>query len=99
MQKYSIFFLYYIGEIMATLGDRIKQRRTQLALSQYDLAREAEVRRERIAELETNRRFTIASDALKRLALALRCSADWLIGLYDDDVSEQKPAAVALVGA
>jgi transcriptional regulator with XRE-family HTH domain len=68
-----------------TLGERIKARRAKLGLSQYALASMAEVRRPTIAELETNKRTTVSSDILKRLAKALQCSADHLVGMYEDE--------------
>ena len=74
-----------------TLGDRIRRRRTSLGFTQEQLAQEANIRRPTIIELETNRRATVSSDILKRLALALRCSTDWLVGLYNEE-TELEPA-------
>lgn len=68
-----------------TLGERIKTRRSKLGLSQYDLASLANVRRPTIAELETNRRTSVSSEILKRLAKALQCSTDYLVGMYEDE--------------
>jgi transcriptional regulator with XRE-family HTH domain len=68
-----------------TLGERIKARRSRLGLSQYKLASLANVRRPTIAELETNRRTTVSSDIIKRLAIALQCSADYLLDMYEDE--------------
>jgi hypothetical protein len=36
---------------------------------------------------------------VKRFAQALPCTTDYLIGMYEDEDSELKPADVALVGA
>lgn len=69
---------------MLTLGDRIKSRRHRLGLTQDELARRAQVRRPRIAELETNRRLTVSSDVLLRLARSLGCTTDYLVGMYED---------------
>jgi len=83
-----------------TLGDRIKARRGRLGLTQDQLARRAEVPRPRITELETNTRMIVSSEVLRRLARALGCTADYLIGMYEDDKeSEIVPTAGALVGA
>ena len=79
-----------------TLGDRIKQRRHKLRLTQEELASRAQVRRPTIAELETNRRMTVSSDILRRLAQALSCTTDHLVGMYDDD-SEMFPTDLATV--
>ena len=80
-----------------TLGDRIKLRRARLGLTQEELARRAHVPRPRIAELETNRKMTVSSDVLMRLAQALSCTTDFLVGMYDE--SGRVPTAAAMVGA
>ncbi|MCZ6873508.1 MAG: helix-turn-helix transcriptional regulator [bacterium] len=72
-----------------TLGERIKARRQKLGHSQYTLADETNIRRPTIAELETNRRVAVSSDILKRLAVALQCSTDYLVGMYEDDEGEE----------
>jgi transcriptional regulator with XRE-family HTH domain len=77
-----------------TLGDRVKARRLRLGLTQDDVARRARIRRPTITELETNRRFTVKSDVLKRLAVALQCSTDYLLETYEEE--QRKPAGMAL---
>ena len=78
-----------------TLGERVKARRTRLGLTQEQVASAARVRRPTITELETNRRMTVSSEILKRLARALQCTADYLIGMYEDN-GELQPASMAL---
>jgi transcriptional regulator with XRE-family HTH domain len=80
-----------------TLGDRIKKQRQKLSLTQQELANKVEVLRPRITELEANRRFVVASDVLKRLATHLRCSTDYLVGMYEDEPGEMEPATLTLV--
>ena len=80
-----------------TLGERVKARRIRLGLTQADLASAAGVRRPTITELETNRRMTVSSAILKRLARALQCTADYLIGMYEDN-GELQPASRELIG-
>ena len=84
-----------------TLGDRVKRRRERLGLTQEELGQKARVRRPTISELENHRRKTVSSEVLRRLALALGCTADYLLGMYtdEDEDSEREPADVALVGA
>ena len=84
-----------------TLGDRVKRRRERLRLTQDELAQKARIRRPTISELENHRRKTVSSDVLKRLALALSCTADYLLGMYadEDEGSEIEPTGVAVVGA
>lgn len=83
-----------------SLGDRIKRRRERLGLTQDQLAQKARVRRPTISELENHRRKTVSSEVLRRLAMTLGCTADYLLGMYEDDESgDDEPAGVALVGA
>lgn len=68
-----------------TIGDRIKHRREQLGLTQRDLAAMTQMRQNMISRLEHGDTPNPGADVLKRLARALTCSIDWLVGLYDDD--------------
>lgn len=77
-----------------TIGDRIKHRREQLGLTQRDLAAMTQMRQNMISRLEHGDTPNPGADVLKRLARALTCSIDWLVGLYDDD-----PASALAVGA
>lgn len=78
-----------------SMGDRIKQRREQLGLSQQQLADITRMRQNIISRLEHGDTPNPGADVLKRLALALRCSIDWLVGLYDDDTADPSCAALA----
>ena len=78
-----------------TLGDRIKKQRQRLRLTQEELASKANVLRPRIAELEANRRLVVTSEVVKRLAKALGCTAEYLVGMYEDEDSETLPTALA----
>jgi repressor LexA len=68
-----------------TLGKRVQQRRRQLKLTQEVLAERVGVKRGTIADLERNIRHVVGSDTLKKLAQALGCTTDYLVGMYDDD--------------
>jgi transcriptional regulator with XRE-family HTH domain len=70
---------------MRTLGDRIKQQRQRRGLTQEEVSRLAQYPRPRIAELETNKRFTVSSLVLRRLAIALSCTTDFLVGMHEQD--------------
>ncbi len=76
------------------LGERIKERRIQLGLTQSELAVRAGVPQSMIAALESGARSEVRSRALRNLARALRCSADDLIGTFEDNGIE--PAALAM---
>jgi transcriptional regulator with XRE-family HTH domain len=73
-----------------TLGDHIKHQRNQRRMTQEELASRANVRRPTITELETNRRMAVPSEILRRLARALGCTTDYLVGMYEDD--DEEPA-------
>ena len=75
----------------------MKRRREHLGLTQDELAQKVRVRRPTISELENHRRKTVSSEVLRRLALALSCTADYLLGMYadEDEGSELEPAGAA----
>jgi len=81
------------------LGDRIKQLRETRRLTQTELAERAHVNQALISRLESKRSVSTNTEVLKRLAQALACTTDYLVGMHEDEDSERKPAAVALVGA
>jgi transcriptional regulator with XRE-family HTH domain len=81
-----------------SLGERIKQRREHLRLSQQELAARARMRQNIISRLEHGDTPNPGADVLKRLAIALRCSVDWLLEMYDDapdDISSLLPACAS----
>jgi len=67
-----------------TLGQRLACIRGKRGLSQVDLAALTGLRVQNISRLETESREHVRSDTLLRLAQALDCSADYLLGLTDD---------------
>jgi transcriptional regulator with XRE-family HTH domain len=78
-----------------SLGDRIKYRREQLAMTQKQLAERTRMKQNIISRLEHGDTPNPGADVLKRLALALRCSIDWLVGLYDDEPASDLALASA----
>ena len=78
-------------------GDRIKLRREKLRLTQAELAELAGVNQALISRIESKVSAGTSTDILKRLALALGCTADYLIGMYDEEGVELCPVAEALV--
>jgi transcriptional regulator with XRE-family HTH domain len=68
-----------------TLGERVKRRRTELGLTQQQVATAARVPQSLVAALESGKRSEVRSSALRRLARALGVTADWLIGMYEDE--------------
>ena len=67
-----------------SFGERMKHRREQLGLTQQELANAMQMRQTAISRLEHDGVPNPGAEVLRRLARALRCSVDWLIGLYDD---------------
>ena len=106
-EKQCTFYLYVYGGRISqgvaqamTLGDRIKKQRARRGFTQEELASKADVPRPRITELEMNRRTKVASDVLRRLARALGCTTDYLVGMNEDEQdSELLPTEQDLVPA
>ena len=68
-----------------TLGKRVKRRRAELGLTQQQVTTAANVPQSLIASLESGKRSEVRSSALRRLARTLGVTADWLIGMYEDE--------------
>lgn len=62
---------------MESFGDRIKQRRLELKLSQHELAKRAKVSQGTIAQIETG--LSQSSAKIIDLATALNVSPEWLL--------------------
>jgi transcriptional regulator with XRE-family HTH domain len=78
------------------LGARIKRIREDRQWSQAELSRRSGVRQALISELESGKKRDTAGGILKRLALTLGVSIDYLMGMYMDD--EAWPTGILLVG-
>ncbi|HEY5869933.1 MAG TPA: helix-turn-helix transcriptional regulator [Candidatus Tectomicrobia bacterium] len=68
-----------------TMGERIKHQREKCGFSQKELAALTRMRQNVISRLEHGDTPNPGADVLKRLAIALRCSIDYLVGLYGED--------------
>ena len=78
------------------MGKRLRKRRKQLGFSQRELARRTGIPQSTISDLERGVQGDMTTALVKRLAQALACTTDYLIGMYEDEDSEQEPAGVAL---
>lgn len=76
------------------LGDRIKRQREKRGLTQTELAERANVNQALISRLESKISASTNTEVLKRLAKVLACTTDYLVGLYEDDESEECPSMV-----
>jgi transcriptional regulator with XRE-family HTH domain len=91
------FFLRYtlsekggaMGE--ATLGRRLALAREKLGLSQMEVAERTGLKVQNISRIETTVRQHVRSDTLVRLAQALECSTDYLLGLSDEPTPKKRP--------
>lgn len=75
---------------MDSLGDRLARVRGFRRMSQQDLAERTGLKVQNISRLETDQREHVRSDTLRRLAEALDCSTDYLVGLTDDPTPPAK---------
>jgi transcriptional regulator with XRE-family HTH domain len=72
-----------LGNVNKILMERIKSRRKSLKFSQEKLAKEAGSTQQEISYYENGDREP-SIQSLARLAIGLKVSADWLLGLSDD---------------
>jgi transcriptional regulator with XRE-family HTH domain len=78
-----------------SLGARVRQRREELRWSQQDLADRTGIQQTVISRIERGATLNPHKDVLLRLARALHCSIDWLVGLYEDDPRPTNLSVVA----
>lgn len=81
------------------IGERIKRLRTNRGLTQTALAERSGVPQSLISRLEGKTRDNPSADVLRRLAKALGCTTDYLVGMYEEEDTELEPAGVVLVDA
>lgn len=67
----------------AIRGDRIRERRKQLGLSQEELAAQVGIDQKQISNYESSKGNPTA-DSLIELVRVLGVSTDWILGLTDD---------------
>jgi len=80
------------------LGQKIRQRREQLGLSQADLAQLMHIAQGRISEWESGARTQMSLQNLRSMARALGVTADYLIGTWEDgEAPLPAPAALPAV--
>ena len=79
------------------IGERIKRQRVKRGYTQTELAERSGVKQSLISRLEGGSRDNPSADVLRGLARALGCTADYLIGMYEekDEESELVTTAVA----
>jgi transcriptional regulator with XRE-family HTH domain len=82
---------------MTHLGTRVLKLRRQRKLSQQELAQRVGVDQSFISKMERGDQPNPNAITLKGLAKALGCTADYLIGMYEEEDEDMKlcPATVA----
>jgi transcriptional regulator with XRE-family HTH domain len=70
-----------------SLGTRVRERREAIGMTQQDVAEKTGIQQTLISRIERGVNANPHADVLLRLARALHCSIDWLVGLYDEDPS------------
>lgn len=78
---------------MSAVGDRIRQRRQQLGYTQERLAREADISKGFVSEVETGNR-NVSAENLLRIAHSLRVSLDYLMKGEPEPVPGTLPKGV-----
>jgi transcriptional regulator with XRE-family HTH domain len=76
-----------------TIGARIRRLREKKGWNQSELATRADIKQSILSRIEGGSRPNPTTDIVRNLARALGCTADYLIGMYEDDESERMPAA------
>ena len=66
-----------------SMGERLRSRREQLGLTQAELARLVGVPQSRLSEYECGKNQGMTLHTACKFAVALRCSIDYLAGLYE----------------
>ena len=82
-----------------TLGEKIRQLRERRGWSQRELAQRARVRQALLSALESGRQQDTTGSVLRRLALTLGCTTDYLTGMYNGSADVPRHSAQRARGA
>jgi transcriptional regulator with XRE-family HTH domain len=67
------------------IGRRVKRLRDQWGWTQVDLAHRAGIKQSLLSRLESGSRDNPTADTIVRLARTLRCTTDYLLGMFDEE--------------
>ena len=76
---------------MQLVGERLRQRRKDLQLSQQAVAAALHIPQGWISELENGKRPHTEVDTIYQFCRPLQCSMDYLVGLSDDPRPPKRP--------
>ena len=79
-----------------SVADRLRRVREDRGWSQVELAKRSKVHAMLISRIETKAKKDVNAATLRKLALALRVSGDYLLGLKDDMESMLVPALASI---
>ena len=86
---------------MEGFGQRVVTARDQQGWTRRELAKRAGLHEQHLAKVERGERYRIEGDTILKLAAALACSTDYLMGLTDTPTPSPKrprPRKAAPVG-
>jgi transcriptional regulator with XRE-family HTH domain len=75
---------------MEVLGTRVREQRKHAGLSQMEVAKQTGIIQGDLSLLERGKKRALWADTLLRLAEALGCSLDYLVGRTDDPTPTPK---------
>ncbi len=73
------------------LGDRVRSRRVKLDLTQEQVAAASGLKQFHISRIESGDIKDVKGDTLRRLARALGCTTDYLVGMHEGEDDEEAP--------
>lgn len=73
---------------MKIMGQRIRQKRIELGLTQDELGEKLGLSKSQISKIEKGEVKAIDRDYLAKMTQLFHCKADWLLNLDDADVAE-----------
>jgi transcriptional regulator with XRE-family HTH domain len=77
------------------LGDRVRQRRDELELTQEQLAAASGLKQFHISRIESGDIKDVKGETLRRLARALRVTSDFLLEIAEAEESERLTAVAS----
>jgi transcriptional regulator with XRE-family HTH domain len=88
----NIFLLCFSGKegTMEKFAERVIAERETQGWTRRELAKQAGLHEQHLAKVERGQRHRIEADTIIKLARALDCSADYLMGLTDDPTPPTK---------
>jgi transcriptional regulator with XRE-family HTH domain len=82
---------------MEGFGQRIIAARAKQGWTRRELAKRAGLHEQHLANVERGNRRRIEAETIIKLARALRCTTDYLLGVSDEDEDASHPSVEAVV--